>query len=79
MKQLLKYCIEQSEHTEINPMTQFESQITKAQEQYKSNNKQPQFPMYKHTTIQNPEDSVPPTYEVRMKSARHTNWRSMIT
>ena len=26
--------------------------------------------MYKHTTIQNPEDILPPAYEVRMKSAR---------
>jgi hypothetical protein len=46
------------------------NQITKAQDEYKSNNKQPDLPMFKHTEIQKPEDIVPPTYEVRMKHAR---------
>ena len=31
-KEFLKYCIKQSEHTEINPMTNLKNQITKAQE-----------------------------------------------
>ena len=30
-KECLKYCISQSEHTEINAMTQLKNQITKAQ------------------------------------------------
>ena len=51
-------------------MTKLKNQITKAQEAYKANNKQPDLPMYKHTEIQNPEDIIPPTYEVRMKNAR---------
>jgi hypothetical protein len=51
-------------------MTDLKNQITKAQEEYKSNNKQPDLPMYKHTAIQRPEDIIQPTYEVRMKSAR---------
>ena len=70
MKEFLRYCIEQSERTEINAMTQWKNQITKAQEEYKSNNKQPDPPMYKVTELHRPEDIIPPTYEVRMKSAR---------
>ena len=33
-------CIEPSEHTEIHAMTQLKNQITKAQEEYITNNKQ---------------------------------------
>ena len=63
----------------INPMTKLKNQITKAQEDYKANNKQLEPPMYKHTTRQNPEDIIPPEYEVRMKSAREKkNKRNMI-
>ena len=51
-------------------MTKLKNQITKAQEEYKANNKQPDLPMYKHTEIQRPEDIEPPLYEVRMKNAR---------
>ena len=69
-KEFLNDCIQQSEHTAINPMTKLKNQIIKAQEEYITNNKQPDLPMYKHTEIQNPEDIIPPTYEVRMKNAR---------
>ena len=55
---------------EITAMTKLTNQITKAQEEYMSNSKQPDLPMYKHTEIQRPEDIIPPTYEVRIKSAR---------
>ena len=51
MAECLKYCIEPSEHTEINVMTQLKHQITEAQEEYKSNNKQPALPMYKVTVF----------------------------
>ena len=34
--------------------------------------------MYKHNTTQNPEDFIPPTYEVRMKNAREKNKRNML-
>jgi hypothetical protein len=53
-----------------DPMHKFKNQITKAQEEYKSNNKQLDLPMYKATDYQRPEDIVPPTYEVIMKKAR---------
>ena len=59
-----------SGHTEINAMTKLTNQSTKAQEEYKSNNKQPELPMYKATDLQRPEDILPPTYAVRIKSAR---------
>ena len=51
-------------------MTNSKDQLTKAQEEYKSNNKQSALPMYKATEILRPEDIEPPLYEVRMKSAR---------
>ena len=54
-------------------MTKLKNQITKAQEEYKSNNKQPYLPMYKVTDLHRPEDIIPPTCEVRMKSARQKN------
>ena len=69
-KEFLRDCIKPSDNTDINPMTKLKNQITKAQEDYKANNKQLEPPMYKHTTRQNPEDIIPPEYEVRMKSAR---------
>ena len=49
-----------SGNTEINEMTQLKNQSTKAQEAYKSNNKQPDLPMYKHSDFQRPEDIIPP-------------------
>ena len=55
---------------ETNAMTKLRNQSVKAQEEYKSNNKQPDLPMYKHTEILRPEDIEPPLYEVRIKSAR---------
>ena len=55
---------------EIVAMTNSKDQLTKAQEEYKSNNKQSALPMYKATEILRPEDIEPPLYEVRMKSAR---------
>ena len=58
------------EHTDIHAMTKLNNQITKAQEEYKSNNKQPDLLMYKHTEILRPEDIEPPLYEVRIKNAR---------
>ena len=51
-------------------MADLKNQITKAQEEYKSNNKQPDLPMYKTTDLHRPEEIIPPTYEVRMKNAR---------
>jgi hypothetical protein len=54
-------------------MKKLKNKITKAQEEYKSNNKQPDLIMYKVSDVQrleNPEDIVAPTYEVRMKKAR---------
>ena len=51
-------------------MTQLKNQITKAQEEYKANNKRPEPPMYKTTDLHRPDDIIPPTYEVRMKNAR---------
>jgi hypothetical protein len=51
-------------------MKKLKNQITKAQEEYKSNNKQPDLIMYKVSDVQNPENIVAPTYEVRMKKAR---------
>ena len=51
-------------------MTKLKNQITKAQEEYKANNKQPEPPMYKTTDLHRPEEIIPPTYEVRMKNAR---------
>ena len=51
-------------------MTQLNNQITKAQEEYKSNNKQPDLPIYKVTDLQRTEHIIPPTYGVRIKNAR---------
>ena len=51
-------------------MTKLKNQITKAQEEYITNNKQPEPPMYKTTEGHRPEEIIPPTYEVRMKNAR---------
>ena len=59
----------QSEQTEINPMAKLKNQILKAQEEYITNNRQPDLPMYK-TEGHRPEEIIPPTYEVRMKNAR---------
>ena len=69
MKECLNYCIKPSDSTEINPMTQLSNHITRAQE-YKANNKQPEPPMYATTDLHIPDDIIPPTYEVIMKSAR---------
>ena len=55
---------------EIDDAPKLKDQLTKAQEEYKSNNKQSALPMYKATEILRPEDIEPPLYEVRMKSAR---------
>ena len=70
MKEFLKDYNKIPECVKISDMTDLKNQIIKAQEEYKSNNKQPDLPMYKHTAVQNPEDIIPPTYEVRMKNAR---------
>ena len=51
-------------------MRKFQDQITKAQEEHKSNNEQPDLPMYKATDLQRPEDILPPTYDVIIKNAR---------
>jgi hypothetical protein len=59
-----------TDEIETDPMKTLKHQITKAQKEYKSNNKQPDLPMYKATDVQRPEDIVAPTYEVRMKKAR---------
>ena len=56
--------------TEINAMTKLKTQVTTAQEEYKSNNKQPDLPMYKTTDLQRPADILLPTCEVRIKNAR---------
>ena len=56
--------------TYINEMTQLKHQITKAQEEYKSNNKQPDLPMCKHSDFQRPEDILPPTYAVILQNPR---------
>jgi hypothetical protein len=61
------------DEVEPDPMKKLKNKITKAQEEYKSNNKQPDLIMYKVSDVQrleNPEDIVAPTYEVRMKKAR---------
>jgi hypothetical protein len=62
-----------SEEIENHPMNELKKQITKTTEEYKSNNKQPELPMYKHTEIQRPEQIIPPTSEVIMKHARQKN------
>jgi hypothetical protein len=60
-----------TDEIETDPMNKLKTnQITKAQKEYKSNNKQPDLPMYKATDVQRPEDIVAPTHEVRMKKAR---------
>jgi hypothetical protein len=59
-----------TDEIETDPMKKLNNQIIKAQKEYKSNNKQPDLPMYKVTDVQRPEDIVAPTYEVRMKKAR---------
>jgi hypothetical protein len=59
-----------TDEIEPDPMKKLKNQITKAQKEYKSNNKHPDLPMYKATDVQRPEDIVVPTYEVRMKKAR---------
>jgi hypothetical protein len=59
-----------TDEIETDPMKKLKNQITKAQKEYKSNNKQPDLPMYKATDVQRPADIVAPTYEVRMKKAR---------
>ena len=51
-------------------MTKLKNKITKAQDDYKANNKQLEPPMYNANVILRPEDIEPPTYEVRMKNAR---------
>ena len=77
-KDCLRDCIQQSEHTEINPMTKLKHQITEAQEEYKSTNKHPDPPMCKVEDSHKTEHIIQPTYEVRMKSAREKNKKSMI-
>jgi ribosome-binding protein aMBF1 (putative translation factor) len=59
-----------TDEIETDPMKKLKNQITKAQKEYKSNNKQPDLPMYKATDVQRPEDIVAPSYEVRIKNAR---------
>ena len=51
-------------------MTKLKHKIIKAQEEYITNNKQLDPPMYKANVILRPEDIEPPLYEVRMKNAR---------
>jgi hypothetical protein len=62
-----------NDEIEPDPMKKLKNRITKAQKEYKSNNKQPDLPMYKATDFQRPEDIVAPTYEVRKKKAREKN------
>ena len=59
-----------SDELENNIMTKLSNPIIKSQEEYMTNNKQPDLPMYKATEIQKCNDIIPPTHEVRMKSAR---------
>ena len=69
-KEFLNDRIRQMEDTETNPMIRLKNQITKAQDEYKPNNKHPDPPMYKvEDSIKN-ENIIPPTHEVRMKNAR---------
>ena len=60
-------------------MTKLKNQIPKAQEEYKSNNKQPELPMYKHGDVQRPEDILPTTYAVIIKTNVWRNKRNMIS
>ena len=55
---------------EIDAMTKLKNQITKAQEDYITNNKKSDLPMYEVSRVLRPGDIEPPLYEVRMKSAR---------
>ena len=69
-KEFLNDRIRQMEDTETNPMIRLKNQITKAQDEYKPNNKHPDPPMYKVEDSINNENIIPPTHEVRMKNAR---------
>ena len=61
-------------------MTKLTNQILKAQEEYKTTNKQPDLPMNKHIEIQRPEDIIPPTHEVRInKRTSEETKRNMIS
>ena len=55
---------------EINALTKLTSQAIKAQEEYTANTKRPDLPMFTHTEIPRAKRPVPPSYEVRIKSAR---------
>ena len=70
MQDFLNDCIKPSDNTEINPMTKLTHQITKAQEDYKANNKELEPPMHKVEDSHKTENIIQPTYEVIMKSAR---------
>ena len=60
-----------SDDIELDAMTNIKHQTTKAQYEYMINNNiKPDLPMYKVNEASRPEDIIPPTYEVRMKSAR---------
>ena len=67
--EIFKGSIIPSDDIEINDMTKLTKQISKAQEEYMSNNKPPDLSMYKVKEVLRPED-IEPTYEVRMKTAR---------
>ena len=68
------YCFEgsiiPSDDIEIDAMTKLKHQIIKSQAYYKTNTKQPHVPMYNHNEIQKCDAIIPPSHEVRMKSAR---------
>ena len=70
--QIFKGSIIPSDDIEINAMTKLKNQITKAQEEYMTNNKKSDLPMYKVNEVLRLEDIEPPTHEVRMKNARQT-------
>ena len=60
-------------------MTTLKQQITKAQDEYILNHINSDLPMYEVNEVSRPEDIEPPLYEVRMKSARQKNKRTMIS
>ena len=70
--QIFKGSIIPSDDIEIDAMTKLKNQITKAQEEYMTNNKKSDLPMYKVNEVLRLEDIEPQTHEVRMKNARQT-------
>ena len=71
MTESLKYCIEPSEHTEINAMTQLKVKSQRLKQNMSQTLNSQIYHCITNTDLHRPEDITPPTYEVRMKNAHH--------